>query len=195
MHTVQMKRLPHCAQVAYSLLYRLNRAPAHLARSLQRVSSPIEQHQLLGDLDENAFTPFSDPIAVPVGQLCRHLAGNRRSGRLATSWPARRERPTGDPGDNWQDHSLIEKTPAQYFVDRPRALTQVIDGILAMPEWASRFRRDDKGYLVGALGHSAGGFSVLALAGGRADPPGFDRPALLKRLAEEIPAFFDKALH
>jgi hypothetical protein len=29
----------------------------------------------------------------------------------------------------------------------------------------------------------------------RADPPGFDRPALLKRLAEEIPSFFDKTLH
>ena len=29
----------------------------------------------------------------------------------------------------------------------------------------------------------------------RADPPGFDRGAHLKRLAAEIPAFFDKALH
>ncbi len=74
------------------------------------------------------------------------------------------------PGDNWQDHSLTEKTPSQYFIARPRALTQVIDGILATPEWASRLPRDDKGYMVGALGHSAGGFSVLALAGGRADP-------------------------
>ena len=73
------------------------------------------------------------------------------------------------PGDNWQDHTLTEKTPEQYFSKRPLALTQVIDGILAIPEWASRLPRDDKGYLVGALGHSAGGFSVLALAGGRAD--------------------------
>jgi predicted dienelactone hydrolase len=74
------------------------------------------------------------------------------------------------PGDNWQDHSLTEKTPSQYFIARPRALTQVIDGILAIPEWAGRLPRDEKGYLVGALGHSAGGFSVLALAGGRSDP-------------------------
>ncbi len=73
------------------------------------------------------------------------------------------------PGDNWQDHSLIEKTPSQYFIARPRALNLVIDRILAMPEWASRLPRDDNGYLVGALGHSAGGFSVLALAGGRVD--------------------------
>ena len=29
----------------------------------------------------------------------------------------------------------------------------------------------------------------------RADPQGFDRQALLKRLGEEIPAFFDKALN
>ncbi len=28
----------------------------------------------------------------------------------------------------------------------------------------------------------------------RADPPGFDRPAFLKRLGEQIPAFFDKTL-
>jgi len=27
-----------------------------------------------------------------------------------------------------------------------------------------------------------------------ADPPGFDRAALLRRLGEEIPAFFDQAL-
>jgi predicted dienelactone hydrolase len=73
------------------------------------------------------------------------------------------------PGDNWQDHLLSEKTPALYFVNRPRALTQVIDGIIALPEWASRLARDEKGYLIGALGHSAGGFSVLALAGGRTD--------------------------
>jgi predicted dienelactone hydrolase len=74
------------------------------------------------------------------------------------------------PGDNWQDHSLTEKNPSQYFIIRPRALTQVIDGILAIPEWATRLPRDEKGYLIGALGHSAGGFSVLALAGGQADP-------------------------
>jgi predicted dienelactone hydrolase len=73
------------------------------------------------------------------------------------------------PGDNWQDHSLMEKTPALFFVNRPRALTQVIDGILAMPEWAGRIPSDEKGPLIGALGHSAGGFSVIALAGGRAD--------------------------
>ena len=41
------------------------------------------------------------------------------------------------PGDNWQDHSLTEKTPSQYFIARPRALTQVIEGILAMPECKS----------------------------------------------------------
>jgi predicted dienelactone hydrolase len=29
----------------------------------------------------------------------------------------------------------------------------------------------------------------------RADPPGFDRPALLKRLAKEITTFFDNAFN
>ena len=69
------------------------------------------------------------------------------------------------PGDNWQDRSLLEKSPARYFDERPRQASRVIDAILADPAWKSRIATDSQGPRVGALGHSAGGYTVLALAG------------------------------
>ena len=79
--------------------------------------------------------------------------------------------------------------------------------------------RDAQGPKIGALGHPAGGYTVLALAGGTPDlarlarhcqqesaadpvfcrtaqagPPGFDRRAFLAQLAAELPMFFDNAL-
>ncbi len=74
------------------------------------------------------------------------------------------------PGDNWQDRSLIEKTPERYFDERPRQASRVIDAILSDPAWKDRITSDSKGPRVGALGHSAGGYTVLALAGGKPDP-------------------------
>jgi predicted dienelactone hydrolase len=73
------------------------------------------------------------------------------------------------PGDNWQDHSLLERSPEHYFDERPRQASRVIDAILADPAWKARIAIDSKGPLVGALGHSAGGYTVLALAGARPD--------------------------
>ena len=73
------------------------------------------------------------------------------------------------PGDNWQDRSLIEKSPERYFDERPRQASRVIDAILADPAWKVRIAADSQGPLVGALGHSAGGYTVLALAGARPD--------------------------
>ena len=73
------------------------------------------------------------------------------------------------PGDNWQDHSLIEKSPARYFEERPRQASRVIDAILLDPLWKDRIATDGSGPRVGALGHSAGGYTVLALAGARTD--------------------------
>ena len=73
------------------------------------------------------------------------------------------------PGDNWQDRSLLEKSPERYFDERPRQASQVIDTILADPVWKDRIGTDNQGPLVGALGHSAGGYTVLALAGARPD--------------------------
>ena len=73
------------------------------------------------------------------------------------------------PGDNWQDRSLIEKTPERYFDERPRQVSRVIDAILADPAWQARIASDGRGPRIGALGHSAGGYTVLALAGARPD--------------------------
>ena len=71
------------------------------------------------------------------------------------------------PGDNWQDHSLFERGPAAYLDERPRQVSRVLDAILGDPQWRDRIAKDARGPRVGALGHSAGGYTVLALAGGR----------------------------
>ena len=73
------------------------------------------------------------------------------------------------PGDNWQDRSLLAQSPERYFDERPRQASRVIDAILADPAWKDRIARDQQGPRVGALGHSAGGYTVLALAGARPD--------------------------
>jgi predicted dienelactone hydrolase len=73
------------------------------------------------------------------------------------------------PGDNWTDGSLFKKGPEHYFPERPRQVSRVLDALLADPKWKDRIARDAKGPRVGALGHSAGGYTVLALAGGIPD--------------------------
>ena len=73
------------------------------------------------------------------------------------------------PGDNWQDRSLMEKSPERYFDERPRQASRVIDRVLADPAWKERIATDGQGPRVGALGHSAGGYTVLALAGAMPD--------------------------
>lgn len=70
-------------------------------------------------------------------------------------------------GDTWQDQSL-RATPARYFTERPRQVSRVIDTILADPQWRTRIANGADGQpLIGAMGHSAGGYTVLALAGGK----------------------------
>ena len=73
------------------------------------------------------------------------------------------------PGDNWQDMSLLRDHPDRYFDERPRQVSRVIDAILLDPQWKDRIARDAEGPRVGAVGHSAGGYTVLALAGGQPD--------------------------
>jgi predicted dienelactone hydrolase len=70
------------------------------------------------------------------------------------------------PGDNWQDQSMLGVPGGYYFSERPRQASRVIDAILRDPEWARRIKADAHGPRIGALGHSAGGYTVLALAGG-----------------------------
>lgn len=74
------------------------------------------------------------------------------------------------PGDNWQDDSLRTQRAEQYFDVRPRQVSWVIDALLADAAWGPRIARDARGPRVGAVGHSAGGYTVIALAGGRPAP-------------------------
>ena len=83
-------------------------------------------------------------------------------------------------GDNWQDRSLV--TSGRYFSERPRQLSRVLDALLASPEWGSRTPADR----IGAVGHSAGGYSVLALAGAQAEPA---RAARHCRTVQDDPGF------
>ena len=73
------------------------------------------------------------------------------------------------PGDNWQDRSLLQQSAGRYFSERPQQASRVIDALLRDPEWKDRIERDAQGPRVGAVGHSAGGYTVLALAGGEPD--------------------------
>jgi predicted dienelactone hydrolase len=75
------------------------------------------------------------------------------------------------PGDNWQDRSLLQASSARYFTDRPQHVSRVIDALLLDPIWSERIAKDAQGPRVGAIGHSAGGYTVLALAGGQPDMP------------------------
>jgi predicted dienelactone hydrolase len=74
------------------------------------------------------------------------------------------------PGDNWQDDTLRTQRAERYFDERPRQLSRVIDLLLADPAWSPRLARDARGPRVGAVGHSAGGSTVIALAGGQPVP-------------------------
>lgn len=92
------------------------------------------------------------------GRLARALA---RSGYLVAA--------LRHPGDNWEDQSLLRSRPDAYFDERPRQVTRVIDALLSDPQWQGRIAGDARGPWVGALGRSAGGYTVIAIAGGEPD--------------------------
>ena len=70
-------------------------------------------------------------------------------------------------GDTWQDQSM-RATPVRYFAERPHQVSRVIDTLLADPQWRAGIANGADGRpLIGAMGHSAGGYTVLALAGGK----------------------------
>lgn len=66
-------------------------------------------------------------------------------------------------GDNWRD-DRYSGTPANW-TRRPRQLSAVLDQLLGDPEFGPRIDPAR----VAAIGHSIGGYGVLALIGGRAD--------------------------
>lgn len=73
------------------------------------------------------------------------------------------------PRDNWQDATLLARSPARYFETRPRQASRVLDALLTDPAIGPRIATDARGPRIAAIGHSAGGYTVLALAGGRPD--------------------------
>ena len=68
-----------------------------------------------------------------------------------------------------EDRSIWDKGPGAFFTERPRQASRVIDALLSDPDWKDRIATDAKGPRIGVLGHSAGGFTALALAGGQSD--------------------------
>jgi predicted dienelactone hydrolase len=90
------------------------------------------------------------------------------------------------PGDNWQDDSMLKSSGERYFEERPRQATRVIDAILRDPQWKGRIAGDEHGPRVGAVGHSAGGYTVLALAGGQPDVSRIARHCATERSEDPI---------
>ncbi|MDE0060497.1 MAG: hypothetical protein OXP07_20455 [Defluviicoccus sp.] len=84
-------------------------------------------------------------------------------------------------GDSWRD-GRYSGTSANWH-RRPRQLGAALDRVLDDPELGPRIDR----LRIGALGHSAGGYSVLALAGARADLSALARHCT--RLRDRDPEF------
>ena len=128
------------------------------------------------------------PEKVPVGErlplvVMSHGTGGSFAGHLDTAGALARGgfvvAALTHPGDNWRDQSGATRVE-----DRPGALEGLIGFML--DTWHLHRLVDPA--RVGAFGYSAGGFTVLAAAGGR--------PAL-SRMADHCvghPAFFDCAL-
>ena len=66
-------------------------------------------------------------------------------------------------GDSWRD-DRYSGTPANW-IRRPKQLSATLDRLLGDPEFGPRIHPGR----IGAVGHSAGGYTVLALIGGKGD--------------------------
>ena len=84
-------------------------------------------------------------------------------------------------GDSWQDERY--SGTSENWRRRPRQLSAVLDRLLGDTEIGPRIDPAR----IGAVGHSAGGYSVLALIGGRADMAVLARHCTLRR--DEDPEF------
>lgn len=67
------------------------------------------------------------------------------------------------PGDNYQDRSLVEDE--RYFSERPRQVGAMLHALMADPALGELIDPAR----IGAIGHSAGGFSIAASIGARPD--------------------------
>jgi len=103
---------------------------------------------------------------LPLAMLTHGTGGHE----LAHAWLASKLAASGwvvvtprAPRDNWKDRSGLSE--ATYFVDRPRQLSAQLDAVLSDPRWSALIDV----HRVVAIGHSAGGHSVLAMAGATVD--------------------------
>ncbi len=137
------------------------------------------------------FGPFAQDVvagsAAPKGRhpliVISHGTGGNFAGHLDTAVALAKAgfivAALTHPGDNFRDNSR-----ATFIEERPKALSAVITYMLSA--WPGHAAIDPE--RIGAFGFSAGGFTVLAAAGGRPD---------LTRVAAhcaEHPAFFDCTL-
>ena len=130
-------------------------------------SAALAQTQRFGPFEVNAApgatpTPGRHPMVV-----ISHGTGGTELGH---AWLAERLAADGyvvvtlrHPGDNYEDRSGAGRP--DYFVVRPHQVSRVIDRVLADARWSALI---DAGRIA-AIGHSAGGYTVLALAGARPD--------------------------
>ena len=86
-------------------------------------------------------------------------------------------------GDSWRDGR--RSGTSENWRRRPRQMSAVLDRLLDDPE----FGRHIDSSRIGAVGHSAGGYTVLALIGGRADMTVLSRHCTERRALD--PAFCD----
>lgn len=107
-------------------------------------------------------TPGAHPLV-----LLSHGTGGHEMGH---AWLARLLATQGfvvlsirHPGDHFQDRSGASRP--DYLAARPRQLSRALDALLADPQWAPLVDAQR----IAAVGHSAGGHTVLALAGGQPD--------------------------
>lgn len=155
---------PAFAQVG---LASLKLAEGTMSAVLFYPTDAAAQARMLGPFPVNvAFGGAPSPGRHPLLVMSHGTGGNE----LGHSWLAERMARQGwlvlairHVGDNYRDRSLIG-TPV-FFSVRPRQVTRALDDFLADPRWGVAVDRDR----IAAFGHSAGGHTVLALAGGRPD--------------------------
>jgi predicted dienelactone hydrolase len=97
------------------------------------------------------------------------------------------------PKDNYRDTSGVGS--AGVWSGRPRQVSRTIDRVLEDPAVGPKIARER----IGVVGHSAGGYTALALAGAQPSVDtlvqhGFDRDAMHTTLNPEIVAFFNRVL-
>ena len=146
-------------------------APTTVALWYPTTAAPLEMAM-------GPFTVRAAPSAPPARQLrglvlISHGTGGSELGHTSLAEALARRgylvAALRHPRDNWQDGSLLKDAPERYFVERPLQARRVIDALLADPLFGPRIATDARGPRVAVIGHSAGGYTALALVGARPD--------------------------